>query len=114
MIFQFNRYSKKSYIIKLLKDDFQAILDENETYKSVADDILNVDNIKNYKRYINNIYIEKFLSRLDCKEDCKEKEEDVKDDDFEIKILKKICYYMPCMNEVIRDNCCLLHNKDMI
>ena len=112
-IFRFNRYSKKRYIIKLLKDDFHVILDGNETYKSVADDILNVDNIKNYKRYINNIYIVKFLSRLDCKEDCKE-EEDVKDDDFEIKILKKICYYMPCMNEVIGDNYCSIHNKDMI
>ena len=85
-----------------------VILDENETYKSAADEILNVDNIKNYNKYI-----EKFLSRLDYKEDCKE-DEDVKDEDFEIKIVKKICYYMPCMNEVIGDNYCLLHNKDMI
>ena len=114
LIFRFNRYSKKSYIIKLIKDGFHVILDENETYKSVADDILQRNNVKNYKKYINDIYIGKFFSRLDCKEDCKEEEEDVKDDDFEIKILKKICYYMPCMNEVIKDNYCLLHNKDMI
>ena len=89
-------------------------MDENETYQSVADDILNVDNIKNYKRYINNKYIEKFLSRLDCKEDCKEEEEDVKDDNFEIKILKKICFHPPCLTTVIGDNCCSIHNKDMI
>ena len=83
-------------------------MDENETYKSVADDILNVDNIKNYKRYINNIYIEKFLSRLDCKENT------FKEDDFKIKILKKICFYPLCLNEVIGDNYCSIHNKDTI
>ena len=108
LIFRFNRYSKKSYIIKLLKDDFHVIFEENETYKLVADDILKIDNIKNYKKYIYNKYIEKFLSRLDCKE------EDVKDDDFEIKILKKICFHPPCLNTVIGDNYCSIHNKHMI
>ena len=108
LIFRFNRYSKKSYIIKLLKYDFHVILDENETYDKVADDILQMSNIKNYKKYINNIYLEKFLSRLDCKKDCK-------DDDFEIKILKKTCFYPPCLNQVIgSNNYCSLHNKDMI
>ena len=114
VIFRFNRYSKKSYITKLLKDDFHVILDENETYKSVADDILNVDNIKNYKRYINNIYIEKFLSRLDCKEEDVKDDDFKEDDNFEIKILKKICFYPPCLNEAIGDNYCSIHNKDMI
>ena len=37
LIFRFNPYSKKSYIIKLLKDNFRVILHENETYESVAD-----------------------------------------------------------------------------
>ena len=40
LIFQFNRYNKKAYIIKLLKENFRVILDENETYDKVADDIL--------------------------------------------------------------------------
>ena len=40
LIFRFNRYNKKAYIIKLLKENFRVILDENETYDKVADDIL--------------------------------------------------------------------------
>ena len=40
LIFRFNRYSKKFYIIKLLKENFRVILDENETYDKIADDIL--------------------------------------------------------------------------
>ena len=40
LIFRFNRYSKKSYIIKLLKENFRVILDENETCDKVADAIL--------------------------------------------------------------------------
>ena len=36
MIYRFNRYSKKAYIIKLLKENFRVILDENETYESIA------------------------------------------------------------------------------
>ena len=39
LIFRFNRYNKKAYIIKLLKDNFRVILDENETYDNVADNI---------------------------------------------------------------------------
>ena len=82
LIFRFNRYSKRSYIIKLLKDDFHVILEENETYDKVADDILQMSNIKNYKKYINNIYLEKFLSRLDCKvNEIEEK------DDFQINVI---------------------------
>ena len=45
LIFQFNRYNKKAYIIKLLKGNFRVILDENETYDKVADDFLKIDNI---------------------------------------------------------------------
>ena len=57
LIFRFNRYSKKAYIIKLLKDNFRVILDENETYDKVVDMILQKKGIKNYKRYIDNIFI---------------------------------------------------------
>ena len=49
LIFTFNRYSKKSYIIKLLKNNSYVILEENETYESIAKNILKVSNIKNYK-----------------------------------------------------------------
>ena len=52
LIFRFNRYSKKIYIIKLLKDDYHVILEENETYDKVADNILQMSNIKNYKNVL--------------------------------------------------------------
>ena len=111
MIFQFNRYSKKIYIIKLLKDDFHVILNENETYDKVADNILQMSNIKNYKKYINNIYLEKYISRLDCKVD----EVEVEEEDFQIKIIKRTCHFPPCSNRIIGcNNYCSLHNKDMI
>ena len=56
------------------------------------------------------IYIEKFLLNLDCKEDedCKK---DCKEDDSEIKILKKIRYHPPCMKYIsnFNDNYCSNH-----
>ena len=36
LIFRFNRYNKKAYIIKLLKENFHVILVKNETYDSVV------------------------------------------------------------------------------
>ena len=85
-----------------------VILDEGQTYKSVADDILQI-NTPNYKKYINNIYLEKYFSRLDCKID------EVEEDDFQIKIIKRTCHFPPCLNQIIgSDNYCYLYNKDMI
>ena len=109
LIFRFNKYSKKYYIIKLLKDNFRVILDEDEIYESVANKILKNNNIKNYKKYIDNMYIEKYFAYLNSK-----KEDDFKEDDFEIKIVKKICFHPPCLTEVIGNNYCHLPNKDMI
>ena len=83
LIFRFNRYSKKSYIIKLLKCNPYVILEENEIYESIAKNILKVSNIKNYKKYIRDIYLDKFISNLDCKED-----------DFKVTILKKMCFIL--------------------
>ena len=63
LIFRFNRYNKKAYIIRLLKENFRVILDENETYDKVADMILQKNGIKNYKKYIDNIFIEREIER---------------------------------------------------
>ena len=82
-----------------------VFLEGNETYKYIAKNILKVGNIKNYKKYIRDIYLEKCLLNLDCKEDDVHEEKN----DFEIKILKKICFYPPCMNEVIDNNYCFNH-----
>ena len=87
---------------ELLRNNPYVILEENETCESIAKNILKVSNIKNYKEYIRDIYLEKFLSK-DCKEDeCKE-------DDFKLTILKKICFHPPCFNTVINDNYCSNH-----
>ena len=86
MIFTFNRYSKKSYIIKLLKND-NISWGGNESYESIANNILKVDNINNYKKYIHYIYLYKFSSFLDDDNDnCKE------GDNFEVEISKKTCF----------------------
>ena len=110
LMFRFNRYSKKSYIIKLLKENFRVILDENETYESVADIILKKNDIKNYKRYIDNMFMNREIDRnpfieveLSVKKICN-------DNIFE----NKICFYPPCLNLVSGDNYCHLHNKAMI
>ena len=100
LIFRFNKYSKKCHIIKLLKSNFHVILDENETYESIAVTILQTECIKNYKKYIDDMYIEKYFNN--------------KKDDFEIEIVKKTCFYPPCLFKVINNNYCHLRNKDMI
>ena len=107
---KFNRYSKKSYIIKLLKENSRVILDENENYNSVADMILQKNGIKNYKRYIDNMFVNRTIDRnpfieveLSVKKICN-------DNIFE----NKICFYPTCLNLVSGDNYSHLHNKSMI
>ena len=93
-----------------MKENFRVILDENETYESVADIILKKTGIKNYKRYIDNMFINRTIDRnpfieveLIVKKICN-------DNIFE----NKICFYPPCLNLVSGDNYCHLHNKAMI
>ena len=58
MIYRFNRYSKRNYIKKLLRNQEYFYLDEyyDEDIDKVADNILQMHNIKNYKKYMK-IYI---------------------------------------------------------
>ena len=46
-----------------MKENFRVILDENETYDKVADAILQMKGIKNYKKYIDNMFIEREIER---------------------------------------------------
>ena len=46
-----------------MKENFCVILDENETYDKVADDIVQLNYIKNYKKYIDNMFIEREIER---------------------------------------------------
>ena len=63
-----------------MKENVHVILDEDETYKSISDKILQKSDIKNYKRYIDNLFIEKFFeSKMTYKKDdceCKVEEDD--------------------------------------
>ena len=84
-----------------------VFLDENETYKSVASDILQVKDVDNYKKYIRHMFEEKFHLYLDRKDDNVNEDNE---DNFEIKISKKICFYPPCLNYISNDKkYCLIH-----
>ena len=65
LMFRFNRYNKKYYIIKLLKEN-------NITSDLLAEEILKNDEIKNYKQYIEDLNINQ--------------------EDFEIILNKRICF----------------------
>ena len=86
-----------------MKENFRVILDENETYESVADIILEKTGIKNYKRYIDNMFINREIDRnmleidLRAKKVCKKGDNYLKkvDNDFKkwgyANFLKCIC-----------------------
>ena len=86
LIFIKHKYDKKEYIIKLLKKN-NIILNDNETYLSITNEILKEYDIECYTKYINDF--------------CKNRVIDKKD--------IKICYYPPCCNKVIDDNYCVNH-----
>ena len=116
LIFRFNRYNKKTYIIKLLKDNVRVILDENEIYDSVSDIILQTRSIKNYKRYIDNMFINREIDRYmsNLKKVCNK----VDNDNEVVKKDNNIFGIKTCLNYVSNNNnnnnYCHLHNKDMI
>ena len=62
LIFIKHVYDKKEYIIKLLKKDKNFKLDENETYKSVSDEILKNDgDIDCYVKFVNDFCYDRSL-----------------------------------------------------
>ena len=88
-IYRFNRYNKKYYIIKLLKEN-----NIKENYEMIANEILKND-IKNYKEYV--------------------KERNYEQDDFKIILNKRFCHYVPCFNKIIGNcNYGCLYNKDSV
>ena len=104
LIFRFNRYSKKSYIIKLLKENFRIILDENETYESIVDMILQKKGIKNYKKYIDSMFIEREIERDMIK--VRKKEIDKK---FFIKVDNDLIKNSNCLRCIIQCEICDNH-----
>ena len=118
VIYRFNKYSKRNYIEKLLRNHEYFYIDENEDLNRIIDNILEVKP-DNYKKYVEHLYLDKFLDRIEHTVDEANVEVDLIDnqeeDDFEIISNRRVCFYPPCLNQIIgSDNYCSLHNKDMI
>ena len=96
-----------------MKDNFRVILDENETYESVTDMILQKNGIKNYKRCIDNKFINREIDRnmleidLSAKNVCKKGDNYLKkvDNDF------KKWGYTNCLKCICIGNYCKNHDK---
>ena len=82
LIFIKHKYNKKEYIINLLKKNKNFILKDNETCKSIGDEILKSD-IDCYTKYVNDF--------------CHNR------------VLNKKSFHPPCFNKVIDDNYCPNH-----
>ena len=88
LIFIKHRYDKKEYIINLLKK--KIILVDNESYKSISDEILK-SNTECYTKYVNDFCHNRVLN---------------------IKRTPIICFHPPCLNWVIDDNYCSNHQDE--
>ena len=98
-----------------MKDNYIVVLDENESYDSISDGILKVSNIKNYKRYIDNMFISREIYRnmfieidISVKKVCKKEGANYLkkvDNDF------KKWGYTNCLRCLCEGNYCQNHNK---
>ena len=80
-----------------MKENDNIILNKNETYISVADNISQNKDIKNYKKYIEDMFIERNYEY------------------FQIILNKRCCHFPPCLNKIIgSNNYCHLHNENSI
>ena len=96
-----------------MKENFRAILDENETYESVADIILKKNGIKNYKRYIDNMFINREIDRNMLEIDLCAKKVCKKGDNYLIKVDNdfKKWGYTNCLRCLCEGNYCKNHDK---
>ena len=90
--------------MKLLKKNFRVILDENETYESIVDIILQKKGIKTYKKYIDSIFIEREIDRDMIK--VRKKEIDKK---FFIKLDNDLIKNCNCLRCIIQGEICDNH-----
>ena len=63
LIFLKHKYDKKEYIINLLKKNKNFILEDNESYKNIAYEILKNYNIDCYTKYVNDFCHNKVLNK---------------------------------------------------
>ena len=86
LIFKKHKYDKREYIMFLLKKN-NIDLNEDESYKSIVDEILKND-INCYTKYINSYCRDRVLNK---------------------KPESKICFHLLCYNKVIDDDYCSNH-----
>ena len=86
LLFKKRIYDKREYMIFLLKKN-NFVLNEDETYKSIVDEILK-NNINCYTKFIKDYCRDRIL---------KEKPQ------------SKICFHLPCFKKVENDNYCNIH-----
>ena len=86
LIFIKHKYDKKEYIINLLKKNKNLILEDDESYKDIADEILKSD-IDCYTKYINDFCSNRLLTNKE----------------------PRYCHFPQCLNWVINDNYCPNH-----
>ena len=86
LLFKKHKYDKREYIMFLLQKN-NIDLNEDESYKSIADEMLKND-INCYTKYINNYSRDRVLNK---------------------KPQSKICFHPPCYNKVIDDDYCSNH-----
>ena len=89
LIFKKHKYDKREYIMFLLKKN---ILNEDDNYKSIVDEILKND-IKCYTKYVNKFCHDRLLNK---------------------KPQPKICFHPPCFKKVENDNYCDIHQDKKI
>ena len=89
LIFKKRKYDKREYIMFLLKKN-NIDLNEDESYKSIVDEILKND-INCYTKCINNYCRDRVLNK---------------------KPQSKICFHPPCYKKVIDSNYCSNHQDE--
>ena len=88
LMFIKHKYDKKEHIINLLKKNKNFILEDDESYKNVADEILKNYDIDCYTKYINDFCSNRLLTK---------------------KKKSVICFHPPCFKKVIDSNYCPNH-----
>ena len=87
LMFIKHKYDKKEYLINLLKKNKKFFLEDDESYRNIADDILKSD-VDCYTKYIDEFCSNRLLTK---------------------KKKPVICFHPPCFNWVIDDNYCSNH-----
>ena len=111
LIFRFRKYSTLKYIIKLLKENIHVFLEQGETHKSLAQDILKFPNIQCYAKFINQKCKDKYTLdephyKFNWGDDCKK-------DDVSLNN-RIICYHPPCLTYVSSDDKYCSYHQDKI